>query len=233
MKHLLKITSAVLVLLLCALGGVFLWRSGFFAALSSPQALQDYLSQFAPFSHLCFFLLQFLSVVLAPIPSNLSAAAGGMLFGTWPSFFLTIAAVLSASLLVFLLARALGQSFADRLVSRAISDKYLSIVRAKTDTFLILAFLLPFFPDDLLCILAGLTAISTPRFLVIVVLTRPWGLLVASALGGATLTLPLWAMVLLGIIGVAVFLLGMKYGDRWEESILKKFRHTKEDSSRP
>ena len=179
------------------------------------------------------FLLQFLSVVLAPIPSNLSAAAGGMLFGTWPSFFLTIAAVLSASLLVFLLARALGQSFADRLVSRAISDKYLSIVRAKTDTFLILAFLLPFFPDDLLCILAGLTAISTPRFLVIVVLTRPWGLLVASALGGATLTLPLWAMVLLGIIGVAVFLLGMKYGDRWEESILKKFRHTKEDSSRP
>ena len=52
MKHLLKITSAVLVLLLCALGGVFLWRSGFFAALSSQQALQDYISQFAPYSHL-------------------------------------------------------------------------------------------------------------------------------------------------------------------------------------
>ena len=50
MKHLLKITSAVLVLLLCALGGVFLWRSGFFAALSSQQALQDYISQFAPYS---------------------------------------------------------------------------------------------------------------------------------------------------------------------------------------
>ena len=63
MKHLLKITSAVLVLLLCALGGVFLWRSGFFAALSSQQALQDYISQFAPYSHLCFFLLQFLSVL--------------------------------------------------------------------------------------------------------------------------------------------------------------------------
>lgn len=232
MKHLLKITSAVLVLLLCALGGVFLWRSGFFAALSSQQALQDYISQFAPYSHLCFFLLQFLSVVLAPIPSNLSAAAGGMLFGTWPSFFLTIAAVLSASLLVFLLARALGQPFADRLVSRAISDKYLSS-SGQNRHFPHLGLSLPFFPDDLLCILAGLTAISTPRFLVIVVLTRPWGLLVASALGGATLTLPLWAMVLLGIIGVAVFLLGMKYGDRWEESILKKFRHTKEDSSRP
>ena len=65
MKHLLKITSAVLVLLLCALGGVFLWRSGFFAALSSQQALQDYISQFAPYSHLCFFLLQFLHFLFA------------------------------------------------------------------------------------------------------------------------------------------------------------------------
>ncbi len=117
MKHLLKITSAVLVLLLCALGGVFLWRSGFFAALSSQQALQDYISQFAPYSHLCFFLLQFLSVVLAPSPATSAPPPAGMLFGTWPSFFLTLAAVLSASLLVFLLARALGQSFADRLVS--------------------------------------------------------------------------------------------------------------------
>ena len=220
-------------LVLLGAGGYLLWRTGFFAAATSLEGIQRYIEAFSPYSQLVFLAVQLASVILAPIPSNLSAAAGGMLFGTWPSFFLTIAAVLSASLLVFLLARALGQSFADRLVSRAISDKYLSIVRAKTDTFLILAFLLPFFPDDLLCILAGLTAISTPRFLVIVVLTRPWGLLVASALGGATLTLPLWAMVLLGIIGVAVFLLGMKYGDRWEESILKKFRHTKEDSSRP
>ena len=137
MKHLLKITSAVLVLLLCALGGVFLWRSGFFAALSSQQALQDYISQFAPYSHLCFFLLQFLSVVLAPIPSNISAAAGGVLFGTWPSFWLTFGAVMAGSLLVFWLARVLGRDFADRLVSRRLSDRYQDVLRAKTDIFLL------------------------------------------------------------------------------------------------
>lgn len=224
MKRIFRFATAALVLLLCGGGGVFLWQSGFFAALSSQEALQNYIAQFAPYSHLCFFLLQFLSVVLAPIPSNISAAAGGMLFGTWPAFFLTISAVLSASLLVFLLARTLGQPFVDRTVSARVSEKYLSVVRAKTDAFLILAFLFPFFPDDLLCILAGLTTISTRRFLVIAVLTRPWGLLVASALGGATLTLPLWAMALLGIIGLSVFLLGMKYGDQWVAAILQRFR---------
>ena len=222
MKHLLKITSAVLVLLLCALGGVFLWRSGFFAALSSQQALQDYISQFAPYSHLCFFLLQFLSVVLAPIPSNLTAAAGGLLFGTWPAFFLTYGAVMAGSLLVFWLARTLGRDFVDRVVSRKLAEKYQKVIREKTTVFLALAFLLPYFPDDMLCILAGLTPITFGRFALLALFTRPWGLLFASALGGASLSIPLWAMVLIGLAGVMIFVLGMLYGDRLERAVLKR-----------
>ena len=224
MNHLLKITSAVLVLLLCALGGVFLWRSGFFAALSSQQALQDYISQFAPYSHLCFFLLQFLSVVLAPIPSNISALAGGVLFGTWVSFLLTFSAVTAGSLLVFSLARGLGRDAVTRLVGRKVSEKYLDVIHAKTDIFLVLAFLFPFFPDDVLCILAGLTQISFRRFAGIILCTRPWGLLFASALGGASFSIPAWGMALIGAAGLLLFLLGMKYGDRTEAAILRRLR---------
>lgn len=207
-----------------------MYRSGFFSALHSSQALQAYISGFSPYSHLCFFLLQLLSVILAPIPSNISAMAGGMLFGTWTAFFLTISAVLFGSMIVFGLARVLGQSFVDKFVSQNVSEKYLSLIRAKTDTFLALAFLFPFFPDDMLCILAGLTTISPTRFFLIALFTRPWGLLVASALGGATLALPVWAMVLLGAAGLILFLLGMKYGDRIEATLVHKLRDRKNNS---
>lgn len=67
----------VLALLLLLGGGLFLYRSGFFQAATSAEGLQEYIRRFAPYSHLIFFLLQFLSVVLAPIPSNISAAARG------------------------------------------------------------------------------------------------------------------------------------------------------------
>lgn len=221
-KRSLQIGTLIAVLLLLVGGGIFLFRSGFFAAAADQESLRAYIQRFAPYSHLFFFLLQFLSVVLAPIPSNITALAGGVLFGTWVSFFLTFAAVVCASLLVFQLARWLGREFVTRVVGERVSAKYLDVIHAKTDIFLILAFLFPFFPDDLLCILAGLTAISLRCFLIIVLLTRPWGLLFASALGGASFSIPWWGMALIGVGGLLLFILGMKYGDRVEESILHR-----------
>lgn len=209
-------------LLLLIGGGWFLYRTGFFQAAASLETLRAYILHFAPYSHLCFFLLQFLSVVLAPIPSNIIAAAGGVLFGTWPAFLLTFSAVVSGSLLTFSLARALGRGFADRLVSRKLSEKYQHVLRAKAPVFLTLAFLFPFFPDDILCILAGLTNLSFRRFALIVAAARPWGLLFASALGGSTLGLPVWSVLPIGLVCLVLFLLGLKYGDRIEKSILQR-----------
>ena len=146
-----------------------------------------------------------------------------MLFRS-PAFLLTWGAVTLGSVIVFILARALGQQFVGQFVSEKLSDKYLDVIRRKRDVFLALAFLFPFFPDDILCILAGLTDISFKRFFLLAVAARPWGLLVACMVGSATLSIPLWGMALLGAAGLAVFLLAMKYGDRLEQAVIDRLK---------
>ncbi|MEY8419297.1 TVP38/TMEM64 family protein [Oscillospiraceae bacterium 44-5] len=219
-----KLILLTAVLLLLAGGGWFLHDSGFFQAVRSLEALRAYIAGFAPYSHLLFFLVQFLSVVFAPIPSNIVAAAGGVLFGTLPGFLITFTAVASASLVTFSLARVLGREFAGRIVSKKLSEKYQGVLRTKAPVFLTLAFLFPFFPDDILCILAGLTSLSFRSFALIVLLARPWGLLFASALGGSTLGLSPWVMVPIALVGLALFLLGMKYGNQVEETVLRRLK---------
>ena len=214
----------VFTILLLAVIALLLWRTGFFQAIASEDTLAAYIQAFTPWSHLMYFAVQLFSVILAPIPSNLTAAVGGLLFGTLPAFLLTWGAVVLGSLVVFALARSLGQRFVEGLVSRKVSEKYLDLVRRKRDVFLLLAFLFPFFPDDILCILAGLTDISWKRFLVLCLAARPWGLLVACAFGGSALDIPIWAMALIGLAGIAVFLLGMKYGDKLEQAILDRLK---------
>lgn len=216
--------TLILALVLVGGVGVFLWNTGFFAAASSLEGIQAYIGRFSPYSQWVFFLVQLASVIIAPIPSNITAAGGALLFGVWESFFLTYAAVAAGSLLVFWLSRVLGQSFVNRFVSEKVSDKYLDLIKKKRDIFLILVFLFPFFPDDLICILAGLTDIGYGRFLLIVALCRPWGLLVACGVGGSAIVIPLWGMVLIGLGGVALFLLGLKYGDRLEEAFLERMK---------
>lgn len=224
MKQYRWVSTLLLSLVLLGGGALLLWKTGFFASIGSLQAMREYIDRFAPFSQLVYFLVQLLSVIIAPIPSNITALAGAVLFGMWPAFLLTAAAITLGSLLVFQLARILGQPFVERLVSQKVSDQYLEVIRRKRDIFLILVFLFPFFPDDIICILAGLTDIPFSRFFAIVLLARPWGLLAACALGDSVIRIPLWGMALLGIGGVLIFLLVLKYGDRWEEALLRRFR---------
>ena len=182
------------LLTLAILGGSVwaLYATGFFEAAGSQEKLGEYIARCAPWSHLAYFGIQLVSVVVAPIPSNLTAAAGAYLFGLWPSFLLTWGAVALGSAIVFGLARALGQQFAGQFVSEKLSGKYLDVIRRKRDVFLALAFLFPFFPDDILCILAGLTDISFKRFFLLAAIFRPWGLLAACMVGSATVSIPWW-----------------------------------------
>ena len=187
-KWLITLLPAALLL---AGGGLLLWKSGFFEALSSQQAMRDYIQRFSPYSHLFFFLLQVPLCDPGPHPQQRHRPGRGHAvrhLGLLPAHLgrggTGVRGGLSAG-------PGPGQPFVDRMVSHSVAQRYLDVVRRKQDVFLILAFLFPFFPDDLICILAGLTDIPFRRFLIVALLTRPWGLLAASALGGSTLSIPL------------------------------------------
>ena len=210
--------AAVLLLFLFLCWG--LWATGFLEVIHSPEEMQEYIQRFAPYSHAVFFLLQLISVIVAPIPSNLTTVAGGLLFGAGVSFLITAFAVILGSAIVFLLSRSIGQPFTQRFISGRSWERYGEVIRKKRDVFLFLAFLFPFFPDDLLCIMAGLTDISFRRFLILVILGRPWGLLAAAAVGGSVVSIPWWGMALIGVGGLLFFLVVLRYGDRLEEQII-------------
>ena len=91
--------------------------------------------------------------------------------------------------------------------------------------FLFLTLLFPFFPDDALCILAGLTSIPTARFFLIMAVARPWGLAVAALVGSGAIRLPVWGWCALFVAMCAVFFFAMKYSAQIEEALLRAVRH--------
>jgi uncharacterized membrane protein YdjX (TVP38/TMEM64 family) len=218
-----KKNSIIIILVVIALAAVvyFLKVGGVFERLSSQEQLQEYISGFGATAFIMFFIIQMISVIFAPIPNNLTAAAGGVLFGLWSSFFISLLAIICGSMVVFLLTQKFGRPFAERFVSARETRKYIKFIEQKTDVVLFLIFLLPFFPDDIMCILAGLTKITWQRFLIIISVARPMGILLSSAIGSASFSLPWWGWLIIGAATILIFALGLKYGVAIEEKIIE------------
>jgi uncharacterized membrane protein YdjX (TVP38/TMEM64 family) len=211
-----------LLIIIGGLAGIMIYAgsSGILANMTSMEAFQDYVRGFGTKASIVFFLIQLLSVVIAPIPSNISTAAGASIFGLWEAFFLSTLAIVCGSIIVFLLARKFGKPFTDKFVSPKVANKYGQLISSKRDLLLALLFLLPFFPDDSICLLAGLSQIGSLRFFVIMLLTRPWGILAASAVGSADITVPWWGWA----IAVLASVLILKYGSQIEEKLTGAFK---------
>ena len=211
--------TVLTVAALLAAGGYALWKNGFFEKINSVEALREVIAGTGMWAGGVYFALQMMTVIIAPIPSNISMMAGALALGFWPAMILGV-----GSIIVFLAARALGKKAVQRFLDKGVMDKYLPIIEEKQDMFLFLTMLFPFFPDDALCMLAGLTNIPLGRFVVIMALSRPWGLIVAALMGSGSISLPIWAWAVIGVAGLFIFYFAMKYSAQIEEALLRFVR---------
>ena len=223
-KHQLRAALGAICLVPLVAIGLCLWRSGLLSDIHSVYELRMLIDRAGPLAWLVFFILQMLTVIIAPIPSNVTMVAGALALGFARALLIGVAAIICGSLIVFLVARRLGRHAVQRLIDRGILDKYLPLIEEKQDMFLFLTLLFPFFPDDALCILAGLTSIPTVRFFVIMAVARPWGLVVAALVGCGVIRLPIWGWCAVFIAMCALFFFAMKYCAPIEEALLRAVR---------
>ncbi len=223
-KRLARWALIAVALLALAGAGYALVKSGLLEEINSVEDLRALIGRAGPMTGVAYFLLQMMTVIIAPIPSNVTMMAGALALGFWPAMILGVLAVICGSVIVFLTARALGRNAVQRFLDRGVMERYLPVIEEKQDMFLFLTMLFPFFPDDALCILAGLTTIPLRRFVLILAAARPWGLVFAALLGSGSIQMPVWGWVLLAVPMIAVFILAMRYSRQIEEKLFSLFR---------
>lgn len=200
---------------------VYMKSNGVLNYMSSAEEFKKYIEGYGEKAYLIFFAIQFISVIIAPIPSNVSAVVGGTVFGMWGSFFISMLAIISGSAVVFIIGRRFGRTFVERFVNPKVLDKYEQHFSSKKgELLLILLLFLPFFPDDAIGFVAGLSKISLRRYVIIMLLTRPWEILAASALGSSNIAMPLWGW---GLIALFIIFIA-KNSDKLERKLVAAVR---------
>lgn len=150
---------------------------------SEPDQVTTFIENAGPWGPVVFVLIQIGQVFAAPIPGQVTGFVGGYLFG---SVLGTVYAAIGGTIgcaLVFVLSRRLGRPFVERFVKRDVLDRFDFITQAHGALVLLVIFLFPIFPDDLICYLAGLTRIPLRRLILVAMIGRIPGYAVFSATG--------------------------------------------------
>lgn len=172
-KSMAKIMLSVLILLaFCVLAAYLLQKTGFFEVFGDEKKLQEYLQQAGIWMPIFYIILQFLQVVLLPIPSLVSTLAGIALFGPFQTTIYSFIGIMIGSLLAFYIGRRWGQKAVAWVIGKEPLQKWKKKLKGKDNILLSVMFILPLFPDDILCFLAGLSSMSFAYFVLIISISR-------------------------------------------------------------
>lgn len=177
--------------------------------LRDPAALRAWLLGFGPAAPVAFVCLQALQVVVAPVPGQVLGLASGYLFG---AVLGTVYSLLGAALgtwVALQLAARYGRPFVERVFDPELVARFDAVAAERGTTAMVVVFLVPGLPDDVICFLAGVTDLDPRRLVAASLVGRLPGYLLANLAGasvaagrGTDAALILAVLVVAGAVGL-------------------------------
>jgi uncharacterized membrane protein YdjX (TVP38/TMEM64 family) len=204
---------AVAAILAGFVGACIAWWRPVYEFVADQNRISTWVSSLGVWGPLAIVALEIGQVLLAPIPGQAIQVVSGYLYGPWLGTLYSLLGVGLGSVVSFLLARRLGRPLAVRLIGSQATARLDGLVRKGGTLFFFLIWLLPFAPDDLACLAAGLTPMSLSQFLVLVMIGRMPGVIVSVWLGAYALQInPLLFGLLLAVLTLAAVILWWRAG---------------------
>ncbi len=229
------IISGYILLLFCLVVLFILQRTGFFNVIQDENSLREYLQTKGAWMPVVYTVLQYLQVVILPIPSVVSTVAGVALFGPLWTMVYSLIGVLLGSFTAFWIGRKFGSRAVAWMIGADTLEKWQKKLKGKDNLLLTLMFILPVFPDDVLCFVAGLSSMSLQYFIVMIIISR---ILQISVTCYSIDIIPFntwWGLLIWAVFFVAlltIFVIIYKNIDRIQSWISKRFKTKKNDKNK-
>lgn len=184
MKTKIKILITLLIMASISVGAFFLLKS---LGVTSVDKLRKIISSCGAWSWVVFIILFILCANLLCFIPGLSAtfiAVSILLFGAWQGFIISTISVFLSSSLMFWLGDTLGERAAIKIVGKESLEKAQKLLDVKSKILLPLMFLFPVFPDDAICLVAGMTKMKYWYFAIVALIFRTIGIATICFLGG-------------------------------------------------
>jgi uncharacterized membrane protein YdjX (TVP38/TMEM64 family) len=112
-----------------------------------------------------FFTICFLQPILLPFPEAATVGAGTAVLGSLPAAIISFVGTLSGIIIAYFIAKIGGQKLIRRLVKEHHIKQYERYVSRNEISILLILFVIPILPDEIICFGAGISGVSFKKFL--------------------------------------------------------------------
>ena len=222
----------IAIILLSIFSAIYLILDYFNLTNIKHEQIKELIDKTGPWGPIVYIFIVFLQVTFIPLPGVVVILAGNIAFGFWVTLLYCFIGMMLGSILSFKLGRVFGRPFVNWIVGDKITvNQYLKKVNGKEFVVFFFMFLLPAFPDDALCALAGITTLKWPTFILMQLITRPFSVfLTLFFMSGEIIPYKGWGIVLIiviAILSIVSFIICFKNADRINNYLDKKIERIK------
>lgn len=210
-KSILKIIGLMLVYVAISVGLYFILKA---CGLASVNRIRDIVSKAGAWSYIVFFVFQVVVstfICIIPFEDELLTASAIVLFGPVKGFFVGAISMFATSTLQFVIGRCFCKGLIGKLLGEKSVEKYQNYLLVKGEIMLPILYLIPLFPHDSLCILAGMSKMKYWYFAPVTLICRSFEIASICFLGSglidfSALSVMDW-IILVNVVIIDIYLL--------------------------
>ena len=172
--------------------------------------------------------LQFIQIVVAFIPGEITQLVIGAIYGPFWGTVITALGALISSVFIFFVVRRLGAPFVHAMISKKHADKLRFLDESRRlDVIVFVLFLIPGLPKDVFTYMVPLTRMRAANFFILSTLGRIPGITASSFIGSAAVQGDYVSMAIVVVIVGTLGLLGIIFNARiigFIEAVENRFR---------
>jgi len=201
---------ASVVLILIYLVYFILVKTHLMEQITSFDDLRQLILGFGGWGIISYIVINLLQCIIIPVPTTLTVLVGTAIYGPGTAFFYATIGVILGSSIAFVIGRYCSKPVIYWIFGKEKVEKYQNILNKRAELILFLTLTLPFFPDDLICMMAGVSDIKYIKFLIISIFARGVGLATISFFGSGKIIpfsgwgIGVWALIALLVIGLLI-----------------------------
>lgn len=171
------------------------------------ENVNEFLARYKTASIIVYIGLQISQIIVSVIPGQIIQFAGGYAYGFWLGYLLTMIGIAIGTVITFYLARILGRDAVHVLLGEERITKFVRQLNSKRAfAILIVLFLIPGIPKDLIAYAAGISGFRIMRFLLLSLTARTPALMGTIMMGSMLYNGSYFGLIALAAVAVILFI---------------------------